>query len=216
MDDDDDNDNDDNDNQDNSSYSKKSQHIRNERSSSTMNSDSIESITTKCDSTIDKISFIDEEDFQLKVVISKPNKKSQINWKSNNKLLKKVSYDESSNELLSEDLDSTNIDQLSMQGKFNNMENEFKKFKTKFVTFSQNLTAMYTLMNLNGLAFINNSSYNKKHHILLCSFNPCSSSLEAFSYSIKKLQTYHPQREEQKRHCAAADADVTTAPMRCC
>ncbi|RHZ80167.1 hypothetical protein Glove_139g300 [Diversispora epigaea] len=42
----------------------------------------------------DKISFIDEEIFLLKVVTSKSNKKSQRNWKSNNKSLKNNNYNE--------------------------------------------------------------------------------------------------------------------------
>ncbi|CAG8488473.1 5164_t:CDS:2 [Diversispora eburnea] len=58
----------------------------------------IEPCAIKYNGTINKISFIDEENFSLKVVTSKLNKKSQRNWKSNNKLLKNGSYNKSSNE----------------------------------------------------------------------------------------------------------------------
>ncbi|RHZ79989.1 hypothetical protein Glove_139g291 [Diversispora epigaea] len=71
-DDDDDDDNDDDDNQGYSSYSKKYQHIQNEGSLNT-----IDIATNK----IDKITFTDEEIFVLKVTFSKSRKKSQRNWK---------------------------------------------------------------------------------------------------------------------------------------
>ncbi|RHZ50229.1 hypothetical protein Glove_503g23 [Diversispora epigaea] len=147
----DDGDDDDDDN-DNSFYSKKYRHIKNEGPSSTIDLDSIEPSTTKYNDVIDKISFIDEENFPLKVT-SKLNKKSQRNWKSNNKLLKNVSY----NELLSEDPGpTTNVyDQLSMQERFNNLENEFKtRFnnqEARFDKLEQNLKAILkTLNNLNN------------------------------------------------------------------
>ncbi|RHZ86593.1 hypothetical protein Glove_48g73 [Diversispora epigaea] len=154
---DDDDDNDD-DSQDNSFYSKKYRHIQNEGSSSTMDLDSIEPITDKYNgSIIDKILFIDEENFQLKVVTSKSNKKSQRNWKSNNKLLKNVSYNKQSDEPLSEDPGFTTSvdDQLSMQERFNNLENEFKtrfnNLETRFDELEQNLkTILKTLNNLNN------------------------------------------------------------------
>ncbi|RHZ60330.1 hypothetical protein Glove_355g38 [Diversispora epigaea] len=131
---DDDDDNDD-DNQDNLSYSKKYQHIQNEGSSSTMD---IEPSTTKYCDKIEEISFIDEENSLLK--------KSQRNWKSNNKLLNNGIY----NEPLSEDPGPTaNIDdQLSMHERFNDLEN---KFKTKFEELDQNLKMiLQTLNNLNN------------------------------------------------------------------
>ncbi|RHZ83307.1 hypothetical protein Glove_97g63 [Diversispora epigaea] len=59
---------------------KKYRHINNEDS---MDLDSIEPIATKYSGIIDKISFIDEEIFSLKVT-SKLNKKSQRKWESNN------------------------------------------------------------------------------------------------------------------------------------
>ncbi|RHZ77515.1 hypothetical protein Glove_177g116 [Diversispora epigaea] len=127
----DDDDADDN-NQDNSSYSKK--YIQNEGSSSTIDLDSIEPSITKYNDIIDKISFIDEE-----IVLLKASSK----LKSNNKLLKNVSYNGSSNESLSEDHPgpTANVDdQLSMQKRFNNLENELKsrfnnmenEFETRF------------------------------------------------------------------------------------
>ncbi|RHZ79985.1 hypothetical protein Glove_139g299 [Diversispora epigaea] len=125
-----DGDDDDDDNQDNS---KKYRHIKNEGSLSTMDLDSIEPITTKYNSIIDKISFIDEEIFSLKVT-PKLKKKSQRNWKSNNKLLKNDSYNESLSP-------TTNVDdQLSMQ-----------ELKTRIDEIDQNLKKlMKTLNNLNN------------------------------------------------------------------
>ncbi|RHZ60332.1 hypothetical protein Glove_355g30 [Diversispora epigaea] len=131
------------DNQDNLSYSKKYQYIQNEGSSSTMD---IEPSTTKYCDKIEEISFIDEENFLLKVTSSKLNKKSQRNWKSNNKLLNNGIY----NEPLSEDPGPTaNIDdQLSMHERFNDLEN---KFETKFEELDQNLKMiLQTLNNLNN------------------------------------------------------------------
>ncbi|RHZ88355.1 hypothetical protein Glove_23g170 [Diversispora epigaea] len=137
---DDDNDDDDDDNQDNSSHLKKYRHIQNEGSLSSMDLNSIKP-------TFDKISFLDEETFLLKVAASKSKKKSQKNRKSNNKSLKNVGDNKLSNEPLSEDSGPTNVDdQLSMEKKFNNMENEFK---TKFTELDQNLkTILETLKNL--------------------------------------------------------------------
>ncbi|CAG8456780.1 8001_t:CDS:10 [Diversispora eburnea] len=106
----------------NSSYSKKYRDIQNKGSSNVI----------KNNETINKISFIDEESFPLKVVTSKPRKKSQRNCKSDNKSLEDVSYNnESSDESSSEDNPclTTNINKSSMQERFNNLENEFKKFK---------------------------------------------------------------------------------------
>ncbi|RHZ79991.1 hypothetical protein Glove_139g297 [Diversispora epigaea] len=70
--DDDDNNDDDDDNQDNSSYSEKYQHIQNEGSLS---------ITDIATNKIDKITFTNEEIFVLKVTLFKSRKKSQRNWK---------------------------------------------------------------------------------------------------------------------------------------
>ncbi|RHZ82302.1 hypothetical protein Glove_109g194 [Diversispora epigaea] len=131
-------------NQDNSSYSKK--YIQNEDSSSTIDSDSS---TTKYNDIIDKISFIDEEIFLLKV---------SSKLKSNNKLLKNVSCNESSNEPLSKDhpVPTANVDdQLSIQERLNNLENEFKtRFnnqETRFDELDQNLKIILkTLNNLNN------------------------------------------------------------------
>ena len=74
----------------------------------------------------------------MKVTSSKLNKKS----KSNNKLLKNGCY----NEFL---FPTPNVDdQLSMQERFNNLENEFK---TRFEELDQNLkTILKTLNNLNS------------------------------------------------------------------
>ncbi|RHZ80046.1 hypothetical protein Glove_139g230 [Diversispora epigaea] len=100
-------------------------------------------------STIDKILFIDKEIFSFKV--AKLNKKSQRNQKSNQKLLKNFS----SNESLS-DPGPTNVDdQLSVQERFNNMENAFnKRFNsqdTRFDELEQNLkTILKTLNDLNN------------------------------------------------------------------
>ncbi|CAG8513888.1 7086_t:CDS:10 [Diversispora eburnea] len=126
---------------DNSLYSKKYQHTQDEGSSNSM----------EIISNIDKISFMDEETFLSKFA-SKSNMKSQRNWKSSNTLLKKTSYNKSSNESLSKDPGSTNVDnQLSMQEKLNNLENEFKKFSTKFDELDQNLkTILKTLNNINN------------------------------------------------------------------
>ncbi|RHZ80110.1 hypothetical protein Glove_139g367 [Diversispora epigaea] len=107
SDDDDDGDgNDDDDNQDNTIYSRKYQQKQNESSSS-------------------NIHYF----FLLQKEIAK-------NWKSNNKSLNNDSYNnknnKSSNEPLFEDPlgSTTNVDnQLSMQERFKNLENEFKKFK---------------------------------------------------------------------------------------
>ncbi|RHZ80134.1 hypothetical protein Glove_139g125 [Diversispora epigaea] len=138
-------DDDDVDNQENLFYSKESRHTQNEGPSSTMAS------------TINKISFIDEEVFSLKVATAKLNKKSQRNRKSNNKSLKNVSYNKSKNEPLSEDLGlTTNVDdQLPMQENINNLENEFKtrfntienEFKTRFDELDQNLKNMLKALN---------------------------------------------------------------------
>ncbi|RHZ60293.1 hypothetical protein Glove_355g26 [Diversispora epigaea] len=104
--------------------------------------------TKYCDK-IEEISFIDEENSLLKVTsskLNKLNKKSQRNWKSNNKLLKNGIY----NEPLSEDLDpTTNIDdQLSMHKRLNDLEN---KFETRFEELDQNLKIiLQTLNNLNN------------------------------------------------------------------
>ncbi|RHZ78104.1 hypothetical protein Glove_168g140 [Diversispora epigaea] len=136
----DDNDNGD-DNQDNLSYSKKYRHIyiKKEVSSSTTDLDSTESSTTK----YDKISFIDEEIFPLKFTSSKLNKKSQRNWKSNNKLLTK-NY-KSSYESLVEDHSGPNVDDQS------SMQTRFARFDERFDEFEQNLKKiMETLNNLNN------------------------------------------------------------------
>ncbi|CAG8540442.1 7193_t:CDS:2, partial [Diversispora eburnea] len=120
--------------------------------------DSIESSTTKNDDTInnkiDKISFIDEEIFPLRAI---SNKKLQKNSKSDDKLLKNVIYNESNNGPLYKDPDhSANFDdQLSLQERFNKLENEFKtRFdnqEIKFNNIEQNLkTILETLNNLNN------------------------------------------------------------------
>ncbi|RHZ78106.1 hypothetical protein Glove_168g142 [Diversispora epigaea] len=121
------------DHQDNSSYPKKYRHIykKNEGSSSTMNPDSIEPSTTKNDNIIDEISFTDEEIFTS----SKLNKKSQRNWKLNNKSLTLTKNNKSSNELSLEDhsgsTTTTNVDdQLSVQElktKFDELKKDLKK-----------------------------------------------------------------------------------------
>ncbi|RHZ88960.1 hypothetical protein Glove_19g308 [Diversispora epigaea] len=135
SDDDDDCDDDDNDDDDD-----------NQGTSLNMDLDSIEPSTTKYNGTINKISFIDEEIFSLKVVTSKLITKSQRKWKSNNKLLKNLShnsYNKSSNELLSKNPGPKNADdQLSIQERFNNLE-------TRFDELEQNLkTILKTLNNL--------------------------------------------------------------------
>ncbi|RHZ80208.1 hypothetical protein Glove_139g191 [Diversispora epigaea] len=82
------------------------------KQSTTISWDSIKDI-------IDKISFIDEEIFQLKVT-SKLNKKSQRNPGSNK------------NKFLLDEPGSTNIDAQSlMQERFNTMKSDYKKLKTK-------------------------------------------------------------------------------------
>ncbi|RHZ77967.1 hypothetical protein Glove_168g14 [Diversispora epigaea] len=87
------------------------------------------------------------------------SKKSQRNWKSNNKLLKNVSCNKSCNEPL---FDPTNVDDQSMQERFNNLENEFKtrfnnqkirfdKQETRFDELERNIkTILKTLKNLNN------------------------------------------------------------------
>ncbi|RHZ80018.1 hypothetical protein Glove_139g242 [Diversispora epigaea] len=113
----------DDDNQDNP---KKYRHIPNDGSSNTIDS----SIPRK----IDKISFIDDEIFLLKVINSKLKKRSQRNRKSNYKLLKKGNESSDDHPDLTTDVDG----QLSMQERFNNLENEFKKFKN-YIETSNNL-----------------------------------------------------------------------------
>ncbi|RHZ83306.1 hypothetical protein Glove_97g62 [Diversispora epigaea] len=119
FDDDCDDDNDDDD-QDNPPYPKKYRHIKN--------------------GIIDKISFIDEENFPLNVASSKLDKKSQRYWKSN-KLLQNVIY----NETLFEGSTSNVDDQLSMRKRLDNLENEFK---TRYRGIEQDLkTILKTIEN---------------------------------------------------------------------
>ncbi|RHZ83304.1 hypothetical protein Glove_97g60 [Diversispora epigaea] len=116
-------------NQDNLSQLKKYRHIENEGSSSTMDLDSIERTTT-CNDIIDRILFIDEEIFPLKVTSSKLDK------------LKNVRY----NEPLSGSSTSNVDDQLSVR--LDNLENELK---TRCSGIEQDLrTILETLNNLNN------------------------------------------------------------------
>ncbi|RHZ80184.1 hypothetical protein Glove_139g260 [Diversispora epigaea] len=106
--------------------SKKYRHIQKEGFSSTIDLDSIEPSTTKYNDIIDKISFIDEEIFLLKVTSKLKSKK----------LLKNVNHPGST---------TTNVvDQLSIQERFNNLE-------TRFDGLEQNLKSILkTLNNLNN------------------------------------------------------------------
>ncbi|RHZ80014.1 hypothetical protein Glove_139g244 [Diversispora epigaea] len=142
-------DSDDDDNQDDS---KRYRPIQNDGSSNTIDL----SIKPR---TIDRILFIDEEIFMLKNVNSKLNKKS------NDKPSKNVSYNTKNNKSSNEDHPgpTTSVsDQLSMQERFNNLENEFKtsfinletrfnKQETRFDELEQNLkTILGILNNLNN------------------------------------------------------------------
>ncbi|RHZ79741.1 hypothetical protein Glove_141g44 [Diversispora epigaea] len=121
----------------------------NQGSSVTIDLDSIEPSTSKYNGTINKISFIDEEIFSLKVFTSKLITKSRRKWKSNksnNKLLKNVSntsYKKSSNEPLSENPGPKNVDdQLSIQERFNNLETRFDELEQNLKTILKTLNSL--------------------------------------------------------------------------